>query len=79
MCASILFFFFSFLDAEADDDVEGESAVISNRQGREGHLSYLDVEMILLSGHDARIPKQKMQAECCRVKAIRWSSFYVGY
>lgn len=48
------------------------------RRGKEGHLSYLDVEVTLLSGHDARTPKQKVQAECCRVKAIRWSCFYAG-
>lgn len=47
-------------------------------KGDEGHLSYLDVEVTLLAGHDARIPKQKVQAECCRVKAIRWSCFYEG-
>lgn len=48
--------------------------------GREGPSSSLNVEvMILLSGHGARNPKQKVQAEYCRVKAIRWFSFTEGY
>lgn len=43
-------------------------------RGVGGHLSYLNAElMIPLSGHGTRNPKQKMQAECCRVKTF-WGS-----
>lgn len=67
-----------FFHAEADDVEERARSFMIN-QGWEGHLSYLNVEMmILLSGHGTRNPKQKMQAECCRVKAIRFS-FTGGY
>lgn len=49
-------------------------------RGVGGHVSYLNAElMIPLSGHGTRNPKQKMQAECCRVKTIRWFSFTGGY
>lgn len=59
---------------------EEDSTVIYDNRGQEGHLSYLNAElMILLSGHGTRNPKQKMQAESCRVKAIRWFSFSEGY
>lgn len=34
--------------------------------------------MIVLPGYGERIPEQKMQAEGCRVKAIRWCCFPGG-
>lgn len=66
-----------FTHIEADDlEESARSFVISS----EGHSSYLNAElMMLLSGHGKRNPKQKMQAECCCVKAIRWFSFSGGY
>lgn len=35
--------------------------------------------MIVLPGYGERIPEQKMQAERCRVKAIRWFGLPEGY
>lgn len=58
----------------------GGSFFMITMQEREGHLSYLNAELMsLLSGHSTRNPKQKKQAESCRVKAIRWFSFTGGY
>lgn len=70
--------FFFHADDEDDEEERARSFMISSED--EGRLSYLNAElMILLSGHSTRNPKQKMQAESCRVKAIRWFSFTGGY
>lgn len=84
-CSVFLFFVFSTLRQTMWRREHGhlwfsESGGGGGGRGVGGHLSYLNAElMIPLSGHGTRNPKQKMQAECCRVKTIRWFSFTGGY